>query len=88
MARDLSLYLSGAHTGTKSPICVVKLVTSDFNIIRARRCFGFQMKIYVSEEEVPSGLGSEDMMYMLDEEHRINHDYRKSGLYDAAARPT
>ena len=92
IAKDVSGFLSGRLPdpdtgGQKSPIGVLKLITSDFNIIRARRCFAFHMKIYVADEEVPSGLGSEDMMFMLDEEHRINHYYRTSGQYDAAARP-
>jgi len=102
MAKDVSYFLSGRHSelvdgvgggngkvgsGAKSPIGVIKLITSDFNIIRARRCFNFHMKIYTSDEEVPSGLGSEDMMFMLDEEHRINHLYRTTGQYDASARP-
>ena len=98
MAKDVSYFLAGRHpevvdgvgggdgslgSGTKSPIGVIKLITSDFNIIRARRCFQFHVKIYTADEEVPSGLGSEDMMFMLDEEHRINHFYRTSGQYDA-----
>lgn len=88
MASDVSSLLQGDGTPQdKSPIGVIKLITSDFNIVRARRCFGYAMKIYVSDDEVPSGLGSEDMMFMLDEEHRINHDYRKQGLYDADKRP-
>jgi len=87
-AKDVSVLLQGDGTpATKSPIGVIKLITSDFNIVRARRCFGYAMKIYVSDDEVPSGLGAEDMMFMLDEEHRINHEYRKQGLYDADRRP-
>jgi len=90
MSKDVSTLLRGGsdpECPTKSPIGVVKLITSDFNIVRARRCFGYSMKIYVSDDEVPSGLGSEDMMFMLDEEHRINHQYRLQGLYDADKRP-
>merc|ERR1711988_101769 len=83
-SHDVSKLLSGPP---KSPIGVIKLITSDFNIVRARRCFGYSMKIYVSDEEVPSALGHEDMMFMLDEEHRINHQYRVDGLYDATCRP-
>jgi len=86
MADDVGKLLKGTSKEDRSPIGVMKLVTSDFNIVRARRCFAHSMHIYVSDDEVPSGLGNEDMIYMLDEEHRINKQYRSSGLYDADRR--
>merc|ERR1711939_785169 len=88
-AKDVSLLLRGDlkdELPQKSPIGVIKILTSDFNIVRARRCFGYWMKIYVSDEEVPSGLSLEDIAYLMDEEHRINREYRAQGGYDADKR--
>jgi len=86
MSKSVSKMLSGTCPAERSPIGVIKLITSDFNIVRARRCFSYAMKIYVSDDEVPSGLGAEDMMYLLDEEHRITREYRMQGCFDADKR--
>merc|ERR1712166_562933 len=79
-AEDVAGWLAGSGEQLKATCSLLKLVTSDFNIVRAKRCFRKTLKIYVSEDEVPSEMRGEDFLFQLDREHHLVREYRLQGL--------
>eukprot|EP00658_Telonema_sp_P-2_P084724 TRINITY_DN9487_c0_g1_i1.p1 TRINITY_DN9487_c0_g1~~TRINITY_DN9487_c0_g1_i1.p1 ORF type:complete len:214 (+),score=35.75 TRINITY_DN9487_c0_g1_i1:233-874(+) len=80
-ADDVARWLgSPLGDANKAACSLLKLVTSDFNIVRAKRCFRKVFSIYISEDEVPSGMRGEDFLFQLDREHHLVREYRLAGL--------
>jgi len=80
-ADDVASWLASPGEGNpKSTASLLKLVTSDFNIVRAKRCFRKCFKMYISEDEVPSDMRGEELLFQLDREHHIVKEYRLAGL--------
>lgn len=76
-AEDLHSWLVLAEP--KARCSLIKLVTSDFNIVRAKRCFRKLFSVYVSEDEVVSGMRGEELLFQMDREHHIVREYRLQG---------
>eukprot|EP00656_Telonema_subtile_P000181 TRINITY_DN10092_c0_g1_i2.p1 TRINITY_DN10092_c0_g1~~TRINITY_DN10092_c0_g1_i2.p1 ORF type:complete len:140 (+),score=35.27 TRINITY_DN10092_c0_g1_i2:94-513(+) len=79
-ADDIATWLGGSDDQPKATCSLLKLVTSDFNIVRAKRCFRKVFKLYISEDEVPSEMRGDDFLFQLDREHHLVREYRLQGL--------
>lgn len=62
-----------------SNIKILKLVTSEFHIIRAKRCFNKFFKGYVSDIPVSSGLDPVKMKEVVHKETELLEEYARRG---------
>jgi len=62
-----------------SNIKIMKLVTSEFHVIRAKRCFAKYFNGYISDIPVSSGIDPVKMKEVVSKETQLLEEYARRG---------